>query len=95
MFDYKEYLPKVKTPETDPEWAACHIEEWDSVPDVAWVAEHSSFFMNFYGADLNGGFEYAQEEYLDVPSVTLREIAAIMLAAADYQDNLLKQIKKR
>ena len=90
MFDYEEYLPKVKTPDTDPEWATYHIEEWDSVPDVAWIAEHSSFFMNFYGTNMNGGFEYSQEEYLDVSSETLREVAAIMLAAADYRDKIFE-----
>lgn len=78
--------PHIFTPDTDPEWAQNYLEEWEWLPDAQIYSTQSTFYLNVKDGNTDGGFEFSQEEWLNMSPAQLREIAAILLAAADYAE---------
>lgn len=74
------------TQETDPEWAQNYLDEWEWLPDVQFYGGSSTFYLNVKDGAINGGFEFGQEEWSDMKPAQLREITAILRAAADHAE---------
>lgn len=82
--------PRILTPATHPDWAQNWLNLWEWVPDIEFHCESSGFFINIKDSDTNGGFGQSQDEWLDMKPTQLREIASILLAAANYTEEGLK-----
>lgn len=76
--------PHTLTPATDPAWAQRHLDEWEWVPDVRFDSATTPFYLTVNNGRTDGGFGLSQEEWLDMQPTQLRDIAAVLLAAADH-----------
>lgn len=79
------------TPDTDPDWATQYEREWEHpAPTAVWTSPSGWWVQVGEDGEINGGAVPGEpsEDLWGVTAGTLREIAGMFLAAAEWKERL-------